>query len=98
VAYRETKVVKRIPGASGKLIDKTGTSVKVRFSLIQHQDYVDGIPTLSSADGTIEFKDQHQAWAAMDGELRTLEGGGIQASVYIASMDTFKVTGPVNEI
>ena len=98
MSYLETRVARKIPTTKGELIDKSGASVKVRFSLTQYQKYVEGIPTLRSADGTLQFKDQNEAWTAMDGELRTLKGGGIQANVYVDTVGSFRVTGPVNEI
>src|ERR1017187_3362028 len=91
----ERRVVKSISGKSGVLTDKTGAALEVRFSLTPWQDYVDDIPTLKSAAGSIEFKDARQAWSAMGGKLSTLIGGGIQADVYVDTMSTFKVTGPV---
>jgi len=95
---RERRVVRSIPGTNGTLTDEAGAIVKVRFSLTQWQDFIDNIPTLKSAVGSIEFKDTHEAWSAMDGKLRTLTGGGIRANVYVDTSSTFKVTGPVVDI
>jgi len=101
---RERRVVKRILGKNGVLTDKAGKSAKVRFSLTQCQDYLDGLPSIQSADGSIEFQNARESLGAIDGELRTLTGAGIETKVYIDSMGapdpkgTFKVTGPVNDI
>lgn len=95
---RERRVIRSISKTDGLLTDKSGASLEVRFSLTQWQNYIDDIPSLRSAAGSIEFKDTNQAWSAMNGELKTLTGGGIQANVYVVTINTFKVTGPVNDI
>lgn len=95
MARRERRVVRSISGQNGTLTDDAGAVVKVRFSLTQWQDFIDNLPTLRSAEGSLEFKDTQEAWRATDGKLRTLTGGGIRASIYVVSSKTFKVTGPV---
>lgn len=95
---RERRVVKRIVDKPGILIDESGAQVKVQFSLTQWQDFIDELPSLRSAGGSVAFQTASEAWAASDGKKRTLRGGGIEAEIYVESTDTFKVTGPVKDL
>ena len=95
----ETKVLREIPETDGTLTDETGSTVEVRFTLTQTQDFIDGIPTLRSAHGTIEFRNTSEGWRMFNSSAKkTLKGGGIVAEVFVASLDTFRVAGPVNDI
>jgi hypothetical protein len=47
----------------------------------------------------IAFKTQMEGWKMLESpESKTLRGGGIEAQVLIVSMDSFKVTGQVNDL
>ena len=95
----ETKVLREIAKTDGTLTVESGSTVEVRFTLTQTQDFIDGIPTLRSAFGTIEFKNMKEAWRIFNSSAKkTLRGGGIEAEVFIASLDSFRVAGPLNEI
>lgn len=96
---RETKEVRRISNQKGTITDKAGLAVKVRFSLIQTQDFVDGIPTLRNAEGNLEFENRADAWKMTSApESKTLKGGGIEAQVLVLSEHSFSVTGPIKDI
>ena len=95
----ETKVLREIAKTDGTLTDETGNTVEVRFTLTQTQDFVDGIPTLRSAHGTIEFRNMSEGWRMFNSSAKkTLKGGGIEAEVFIASLDSFRVAGPLNDV
>ena len=96
---RETKAIRRINKQDGTLTDRAGIVANVCFSLMQTQDYVDGLPTLRSAQGTLEFEKTSEAWDMFHSpEKKTLKGGGIQAEVLVVSVDSFRVTGALNDI
>jgi hypothetical protein len=96
---RETRVVREIDGGDGTLTDKAGVTVQVRFSLTQTQDFIDGIPAVRSAEGSLEFKNISDAWAMLRSpETKTLRGGGIQAEVIVETAESFEVIGSVEDI
>jgi hypothetical protein len=75
-------------------LDGGATSVSVRFSLVQIQKFVDGIPSLRTSQGTITFPDEKTASKLL--KLRDsflLRGAGIEAMILLLSMNEFKVTG-----
>lgn len=95
----ESKVVRRVAETDGLLTNKAGTTMKVRFSLVERQAYEDGVPMLRSAEGTLEFENRADGWAMVQSpENKTLTGGGIQAEVLLISTDSFGVTGEVKDI
>jgi hypothetical protein len=84
--------------------NKTGTVskgeivAKVRFSLSQWQEFIDDIPGMRSASGTIEFEKTAEASSFFESiGSATLRGGGIEAQILVLSLDQFRVTGPVTE-
>ncbi|MFZ2022021.1 MAG: hypothetical protein WCC31_21045 [Terracidiphilus sp.] len=86
-------------GIYGTLTNKAGSDTTVRFSLIETQHFVDGLPTLRAAEGTLEFMDVAAAYGMLTTpENKTLHGGGIQAEVSLTSEDTFSVIGEVKNI
>ncbi len=96
---RGSRVVREIQNQRGTLTGTDGKAVEVRFSLVQWQDSVDGIPTLKHANGSIQFKSRGDSWSAVaEGSAKTLEGGGIRAQVIVVSSDSFTVTGPVTDL
>ena len=96
---RETREVRRISNQKGTITDKAGSTVKVRSSLSQTQDFIDGIPMLKSGEGSLEFETRGDAWNMTNTpESKTLRGGGIQAEVLVISEDSFETTGPIVDI
>lgn len=96
---RETREIRRIDDQEGTLTDKAGKTAKVRFSLVQTEDFIDEVAMLRSASGTLEFESRSEAWAMTEsGENKTLKGGGIQAEVLVISIDSFRVTGAIKDI
>jgi hypothetical protein len=96
---RETREVRRVSNQQGTITDKAGSAVKVRFSLTQTQDFVDGIPTLRSGEGSLDFESRGDAWKMTSTpESKTLAGGGIKAEVLVISEVWFKTTGPIVDI
>ena len=96
---RETREIRRIYNQEGTLTNKAGSVAKVRFSLIQYQDFIDGIEILKHATGTLEFENRVGVWQMTTGpESKTLSGGGIEAQVLVLSEDSFSVTGPIKDI
>lgn len=95
---RERRVVRHIIDKPGTLTDDAGNLLNVQFSLTQWQDFIEDLPSLRSAAGSISFETDTEAWAAADGKKRTLRGAGIEAEVYVVSTDSFKVTGPVRDV
>lgn len=99
MSRRGSKIVREINNQKGMLKDANGNVVNVRFSLVQWQDYVDDVPTLRHANGSIQFDSRNDSWAATaDGTIKTLEGGGIRAQVLVVSSEKFAVTGPVTDL
>ena len=73
------------------------TSSTLQFG--RRQDFVDGIPTLRSGHGTIEFRNMREGWRMFSSSAKmTLKGGGIESEVFIASLDSFRVAGPLNDV
>jgi hypothetical protein len=96
---RETREIRRIHGAPGTITDKAGVVARVRFSLVQSQDFIDEIPMLKHASGTLQFENRADAWHMTSGpENKTLKGGGIEAQVLVLSEQKFSVTGPITDI
>ena len=96
---RETREIRRINAQRGTITDKAGSVANVRFSLIQYQDFIDDLPMLKSAKGTVEFESRGEAWTmTAEPESKTLKGGGIEAQVLVLSEDSFSVTGPIRDI
>jgi hypothetical protein len=96
---RETRVTRRINWQKGILKDKAGLVVKVQFNLIQTQDFLDGMPMLKRAEGSLEFESGSDAWNMTSmPESKTLVGGGIRAEVIVMSENSFKTTGPIVDI
>ena len=96
---RETREGRKILNKKGTVTDRAGKIAKVRFSLITTQDFIDGIPTLRSASGTLEFESMGDAWAMTEStESKTLRGGGIQAEVILLSAEKFVTTGAIKDI
>ncbi|MFZ1939226.1 MAG: hypothetical protein WAU67_09040 [Terracidiphilus sp.] len=86
-------------GILGTLTNKAGSAAQVRFSLIETQQFVDGFPTLKTAEGTLEFMNIAAAYRMLTApETKTLKGGGIQAEVSITTEDSFSVIGEVKNI
>jgi hypothetical protein len=96
---RETREVRRISNQKGTITDKAGSSAKVRFSLIQTQDFIDGMPMLKSGEGSLVFESRSDAWSMTNTpDSKTLVGGGVRAEVLVISEDSFKTTGPIVDI
>lgn len=94
---REKRLVREVGISKGTLTDSSGNQLRVTFNLNQWQDFIDGIPSLRSAGGWIQFKNRNDAFKSTDGKKWTLEGGGIRADVFVVSDDRFRVTGPVHD-
>ena len=96
---REPRVIRSIAGRSGTLTNKSGSATSVRFSLIETQHFVDGLPSQKTAEGTLEFMNVANASAMTTSpETKTLKGGGIRAEVFVTSEDSFSVSGEVKDI
>jgi hypothetical protein len=90
--YRTVRQIIDQPGTV--ILDGGATSVSVRFSLVQIQKFVDGIPDLRTAHGTITFPDRKTASKLLKlGDAFSLRGAGIEAMILLLSIDEFKVTG-----
>jgi hypothetical protein len=97
---RETKEIRRIYNEEGTLTDEFGLTARVRFSLVQIQDFINDIPTQTGANGngSLEFENAHDAWNMTNSpEKKKLKGGGIEADVLVVSEDSFCVTGPIKD-
>jgi hypothetical protein len=94
----ETRIIRQIDRAEGALTNKAGKTVPVRFSLTQTQAIIGGIPSLRSAQGTLEFASNADADLMFSSRhSQTLKGGGIEAEVFVISYRSFKVTGPIKD-
>lgn len=93
------KVIRTIGESNGTLTAEDGLSVNVRFTMTQWQEYLDGLPSLKHARGSLEFFNTADAWKmTVQGQKVTLRGAGIEAQVLCTSMDSYVVTGPVADV
>ena len=75
-----------------------GVDIKVRFDLVETQDFVNGHPSLKFSFGNLRYKPRHAQNITLlvrSCTLVTLRGGGIQTTVFLNSEDSFAVIGAV---
>ena len=94
------KVIRNISNKVGTVTDGKGSQAKIRFSLTERLELIDGhIPSTTSATGTIEFESPSKAFYFFSsGGAAVLRGGGIEASIIINSPTSFKTTGPITDL
>jgi len=96
---RETRVIREIDHAKGTVTDRAGQTVFVRFSLRQTQAIINGIPSLRSASGSLEFDDARDAESMFESApTKTLRDAGIEVEVILDTMRSLIVTGPIKDI
>ena len=80
-------------------MDRSGNTAEMRFDLTETQDFVDEVPGLRKAFGTIKFSNATKgANMFLSTGDKTLIGSGIQAEVNVITMDSFRVTGSVAKL
>ena len=91
-----TKIIRQIPWGQGVLMDQFGCTAEIRFNLTETQDFVDEVPGVRRAFGTLKFDDTEKGRSMyQELENKTLIGGGIHAEVCVVTTESFTVTGSV---
>ena len=92
----ETKIIRKIPLGQGVLMDQFGCTAEIRFNLTETQDFIDEVPGVRRAFGTLKFDDTEKGRSMyQELENKTLIGGGIHAEVCVVTTESFLVTGSV---
>lgn len=94
-----TKVIRKIPWGQGVLMDQFGCTAEIRFNLTETQDFVDEVPGVRRAFGTLKFDDTEKGRSMyQELENKTLIGGGIHAEVCVVTIESFTVAGSVMKL
>jgi hypothetical protein len=97
---REMKTLRTIANQAGTISDRLRLTVKVRFDLIETQDFVDGVPDLEFSYGNLRFSDESEPQVLPLIRCRnhlTLQGGGIQTTIRLNGPTAFTVTSSITE-
>ena len=94
------RTLRTVANQAGTISDCLDLKVKVRFDLIETQDFVDGVPDLEFSYGNLRFTDEldPQISSLIRSHTRlTLQGGGIQATIRLNGPGAFTVTSPITQ-
>jgi hypothetical protein len=78
----------------GRISGCNGLDIKVRFDLVETQDFVDGVPSLIFRYGNFRYAEEHISQVHSNllcGALLKLRGRGIEVSISLNNPDKFTV-------
>ncbi len=92
----ETRTNLQIIDQAGTISWPGGSSIDVTFSLIELQDFTNGVPGRTYSYGNLRFRDDLESSVVLLFLSRTrltLTGGGIQTAVCLYGLNSFTVMG-----
>ena len=95
---QETKIVRSIRDAAGTISYLRSAVLPVHFDLLETQEFLNGLPVFSLSLGNLRYdaKSERIFSAFVSSHARLiLEGGGIQATVYLHKANEFTVMGTI---